>query len=184
MANDMVAGPELVTFKGQLFYFSPMVERDLAALTAWCRWYSKKDVVQYSLEWMECLLTIPGAAQLLFISIKRNQPFSVVEAADFIDKDEELIVKIFDYWCKLNFEDVKYPELPANDDSVPVTREYVYYMLSRKFKWTAEQISLLTPYQQYVYFNEHTLMPKQIETVAFNSPEEYAQWRQNVSKKR
>src|ERR1700733_4141128 len=174
MSNDIVGAPELFVIKARLFAFSPLNDFELSQLKAWVDWRAETKVEQYSDVYFLHLATVAGAAQLLSISC-RVKPISVEDAAAIIANDLETAIAVNDFWFKLNFIDVDYPKVSIGnpDKSQPKqknSQKDIYTVLSKAYKWTPQQISMLTPYQQYVYAMATVRMP------VFATQAEYFQW--------
>ena len=158
MANDIIGAPEIFVIKGRVFKFSPLNDYEMACLEAWLRWRTNSPLNLLAQESLQELATIAGAAQLLYYSIKRTEvDVSIVTLAEFLSGDEDAALAVFEAWAKLNIHDLKLPELKQPEETSGKQSgkegsiDDVYTLLSRYYKWTPQQISQLTKYQQAAY---------------------------------
>lgn len=183
MANDIIGGPELIDIKGRLFQFSPLNDFEFAAIDAWVSWRLERRCEAISDDGFSQLRTVAGVAQILYQSVHRNHPDTVVQLAEFIgaEKWDDTCDRIYDQWYKLNFEDFEFDtEIKEEVDKVQdkgkaSNANSLYVALSRMYSWTPQQIGLLTPYQQMVYLMQGHMRERK-KTLQFNSVEDYQKW--------
>ena len=179
MANDIIGGPEPVIINGRFFQFSPLTDAEFSKLDAWVSMSLDKKVEALSEEGFAQLQTNAGCAQLLHLSISRNEKLTHLEAAEFL-LNSEAHQDVFNFWYDLNFKyDMSEFDLPETTNSdEKISRNEIYISLSARYRWTPQQISELTPYQQFVYLHRNLKQQKQAASVPleFANDEEYLKW--------
>ena len=183
MANDIIGGPEPIIIKGRFFKFSPLTDSDFSWLDAWVSFRLEKKAEALSEEGFTELQSFAGCAQLLYLSIVRNEPIMILELGELLIDDAEACKAVFDFWYTLNFE-VEWPKLysaPAQPTGDKTTRKqnanFLYTTLSMRYRWTPQQIASLTPYQQLAYAQR--CISSKPDELTFGSVESYNQWLQD-----
>ena len=160
--NDIVGSAELVIIKGRVFQFSPLNDLEYSTLDAWIRW--RNDTYE------EALATVAGAAQIMYLSVKRTDAWTIEQCAEYLDEDSANVVR--EFWLELNKIDLP-DEVGGKPD--PDYKRKLYVALAEKYGWTYQEIRLMTPYQQLWSLKDD-------KPIVFDTEEEYRQWQRTAHK--
>jgi hypothetical protein len=175
MANDIIGGPEPTIFNGRLFQFSPLTDAELSRLDSWLSFRLGKPVKFHQEDAYTELTTVEGAAFILFLSTLRTDCIDQIQCSKLLEDAPDEASELLEFWHKLNFAievEVEEPDRSIKEFE-GFNSENVYIALSEKFGWTPQQISNLTPYQQYVYIKANKPTSRVPLTM---SVEEYQQY--------
>lgn len=181
MANDIIGGPEPIIINSRLFQFSPLNDFELSALDSWVSWRLEKRCEALSDEGLSELNTVAGSAQLLYQSVRRTCSETVIQLAEFIDGNEYAIEDIYIAWWNLNWGEFDFGSTTIGTEEISDAKtakansNEIYLHLSRLYRWTPQQIAMLTPYQQLVYIRRFADEVKN-DTVRHETVQEYQEW--------